>query len=348
MDPWYTTRERVKEALGGSDVGANNTRIDRNIGASSRSIERRLHRVFYPVHTTKYFTWPDPFAAPHRVWLDDPAQLIDLESLTAGGIPVALSDVYPEPVNEGPPFNRIEINQGSRSAFSAGSTEQRDIAAVGLWGYRNDESPATTVTGSTDDTLTVASSMDVGTGALIRVNGERMFVRRRKLTATGRTLAAQLNDVASAGVLTMDGTTGSPEPGEQILVDGEYMAVVDVNGAQLLVRRAQQSTALATHLVGASILAPRELVVDRAFGGTDLTSPAPDDVVHLFEYPEIVQRLCIGETVAMLRSETAGMSSVVGSGESAMELTEKGLARLWRDAYNALGRKARLRAVGGR
>lgn len=348
MDPWYTTRERVKDALGGSDVGANNTRIDRNIDASSRAIEQRLHRVFWPKHATKYFTWPDAFAAVHRVWIDHPDQLIDLEVLTAGGIELDLFDVFPEPANEGPPYDRIELNRGSRTAFSVGSTEQRDIAAVGLWGYRNDETTVTDVVSESGDVLEVTEASGIGVGSLLRVNGERMLVDGRLNAATGRALASQLNDTASATVLTMDGTAGAPVPGEPILVDGEYMTVIDVNGTALLVRRAQQSSVLATHLVGAAIAAPRRLMVRRAVGGTEQGTHNPGDAVFRWDPPSIVERLCIGETIAMLRSETAGMAPTVGTGESASELTEAGLKRLWRDAYNAIGRKARIRGVSGR
>lgn len=348
MEPWYTTRERVKEALGGSDAGANTNRIDRNIDAASRSIEQRLHRVFHPVHAIKYFPWPDEFAVPYRMWIDHPAQLVELESVSSGGIALDLGDVFPEPANDGPPYDRIELNQGSASAFSVGASAQRDIAAVGLWGYQNAETGVTTLAADATSTIDVADSTAIGTGSLLRIGGERLLVQARRYLATGRLLAGQLNDVASATVLTMDGTAGSPLPGEPIRIDGEYLSVVDTNGAQLLVRRAQQSTVLASHLVGAAIDVPRRLAVQRSVGGTESSTHSASDAVFRWDPPGIVERLCIAETIAMLRSETAGMAPTVGTGDSASELTEVGLKRLWRDAYNALGRKARIRGVSSR
>src|SRR5882757_9893420 len=118
----YCTREDVKESL--------------DIKTATRSVENLTRRVFYPTITTRYFDFPDGGrSSTYRQWIDEPAQLISATSVTSGGTTIVTNDYFLEPVNEGPPFNRIEIDLASTANFDAEATHQRQTVVAGTWGY---------------------------------------------------------------------------------------------------------------------------------------------------------------------------------------------------------------------
>lgn len=347
MGIWYATREDVKSALDSQETARNNAQVDRLIDAASRSIDGLTHRVFFPWTGTRYFDWPNlQTAGPGRLWLDK-NELASLTAITSGGITISLSDVFLEPSTTGPPFSRVDLNQGSQMTFSTDRTDQRSIALTGVFaGCALDESSAGTTAEALDAVETgvdVTDSSAIGVGSLIRVDSERMVVTGKSLLTTGQTLQTPLT--ASAADTAVAVTTGTAYAvGEVVTLDAERMLIVDIAGNSLVVKRAWDGSVLATH-TGSTIYAPRTLLVTRGVLGTTAATHLTAAAVSKHLVPGLVNQLCIAETLTALQQEGSGYGRVVGSGDSQREASGKGLADLRCQVYDTHGRKVRARAV---
>lgn len=354
MGVWYCTREDVKLALDFAETARADTRIDRAIEAASRGAEQFLHRRFYPWTGTRYFSWPDPaYRTAWRLWLDAD-ELISVTTLSAAGIAVGVSGYYLEPVNTGPPYNRVEINLASQSAFGTGSTHQRDIAIVGVWcGCSADEAPAGALAEALDASETgvdVTDSASIGVGSIIRVDNERMIVTGKSVLDTGQNLASPLT--ANTADTTVAVATGSAYTvGETLLLDAERMLVVDIAGNNLTVKRAYDGSVLAAH-TGSDIYAPRTLMVERGALGTTAATHLTAAAANRHVVPGPVRALVLAEAVNQVLQESGGYARTVGTGSAAQ--TSQGTARaaggaglpdIREQAYTACARKARTRAV---
>ncbi|MET7452532.1 hypothetical protein ABZT03_11660, partial [Streptomyces sp. NPDC005574] len=347
---WYATREEVKAELDVRETARSNARVDRVIEDASRAIEALCHRRFYPVQATRYFDWP-PRAGmtPWILRLDD-KELISLTSLASGGVTIASGDYLLEPVNSGPPFNRVEVNIGGDASFGGGSTYQREIQISGLWGYRD---TATTVgalaeildASETGVDVDGATSAAVGVGSILRVDSERMLVTGREQLSTGQTLGGSgLTNVNNSVVVTVQSGTAFAA-GEVILIDGERMRVDDIAGNTLIVTRAWDGSTIAAHSLGATIYAPRTLTVTRGALGTTADTHATGSLIHRWDPPGSVRQLCIAEALTSLLQGRSGYARTAGSGDNERETSGKGLADLRDRVYTSHGRKARTRAV---
>jgi hypothetical protein len=351
---WYATREDVKNALDLKETARSNSQVDRAIDAASRNAEGLCHRRFYPQVDTRYFDWPDQYARPWRLWLDD-SELIELTAITSGGESIPTGNINLEPNRDGPPYNRVEIQTSTNSAFGGGSTTQRDITITGLWGYRNDEAAAGTVAAAASDTattLTVSSAGAIGVGQVLRIGTERLIVTERAMVTTGQTLQADLTDKKNSQVATVtDGTAFSV--GEVLLLDAERMRIVDIAGSNLIVERAWDGSTLATH-TGSTIYASRSLTVTRGALGTTAAAIAQDAAIYRWEPPGPVRTLTIADAVTTLLQESSGYARTTGVGTTSRQVgggnvakTEygTGLDALRALVYVQCGRKARVRAV---
>lgn len=344
--PWNCTREDVKRALDVAETARSNGQIDRAIEAASRTIEGRLHRRFYPELRTMTWDWPNPQRARSwRLWLDA-NELISVSSVVSGGVTIPASDylLYP---TDGPPYNRIEINLSSSSAWSSGTTHQQAIAITGLYGYRADEVPAGTlaaaISTTTATTVNVSDAAAIGVGDIIKVDSERMIVTGRSMLTTGQTLQTPLT--TSNANVTVAVTNGSAfAVDEVILLDSERMLVADIGGNNLTVRRAWDGSVLAAH-TGSTIYAPRTLTVERGALGTTAATHSSGAAVARHVPPGPVSALCVGLALAQVLQEQSGYARTAGSGEAQREVVGRGLKALWDDAYTACGRQARIRGV---
>ena len=228
MDLTFTTREAIKAA---SDIAATaraDDDIDRANAAASAAVEGELKRSFRPELKTLYFDWPDPDtrSSSWRLWLDA-QELISITSLTVAGESLTEGTHYwLRPENDGPPYNRIELDlSSSEPSFSSGDTAQRSIVAVGLVGHSNDERTLSTLAEALDATetgvdVTGAVAAAVGVGDVIRVGDERMWVSERTWLdtsdTTGGALTAAKNDQTIA---VTDGTAFAT--GEQLLIESD-------------------------------------------------------------------------------------------------------------------------------
>lgn len=348
-EPVYVTREAVKRALDIKATARGDAEVDEAIESASRSAEGFLHRPhFYPLVATRYFDWPNRQSPKSwRLWLDD-SELISATAVTSGGTIIDSADYNLEPNRNGPPYNRLEIKTSSSATFGGGSTPQRDVTVVGLWGYTN----STAAAGTTAEALDAAeagvdvdglASAAIGVGSVIQIDDERLLVTDRAQLTTGQTLQTPLTALNSNETVVV--TTGSEfSVGEVLLLDSERMLIVDVAGNSLTVKRAWDGSTLAAH-TGSTIYAQRTLTVIRAALGTTATTHSSAAAIWLWTPPSLLRQLVKAEALNDLLQGRSGYARTVGSGESEREASGQGLEDIRTRAFKALGRKGRTRVV---
>lgn len=344
MGVWYATREDVKSALDFKQTARSDAQVDRAIESSSRSVEGCLKRRFYPTVGTRYKDWPNQQGTyGWRLWLDAD-EVVSLTALTAGGVAIAASDYFLEPANSGPPYNRLEIDLGSNASFGTGATHQRAIALAGVFDWPETPEPAGALAEALDGTETavdVTDSAAIGVGHIIRADDERMIVTGKQMLTTGQTgsLTSATNDVSLA---VANGAAFAV--GETLLLDSERVLVVDIAGNTLTVKRAYDGSVLATH-TGATIYAPRTLVVQRGALGTTAATHLTAAPLVRHAVPGLVKDLCVAKAINQVLQEGAGYARVSGSGDNQKEYTGRGIAQIEKDARAVFERKLRQRAV---
>lgn len=350
MNPWYTTRERVKRALDVKETARNNALVDDAIDAASRGIEELLHRRFYPEIATRFFDWPNQEYSPTwRLWLDGP-ELISVSELVSGGT-VVTADEYDLRRGDDlvePPYNRVEINLGTEGFFDVGDTHQKSIEITGVWGFRVDETPAGALAEDLDASetavdVTAACSALVGVGSLLRVGDERMQVTGRSAVDTGAVCSDLTASNASVSITGV--TAGKVAVDETILVDSERMLVVDVAGTTVTVKRAHDGSVLAAHTGSPAIYAYQTLTVERGVLGTVAATHSTAGLLYRFDPPRLIGQWCIAEALNDLLQQSAGYARTSGEGDNERELSARGLKDLRDRAVTAYGRQLRIGSV---
>lgn len=351
---WYATREDVKSTLDMKETARSDAQVDREIAAASRMVEGLCHRRFYPEQATKYFNWPDQYAQPYRLWLDD-SELLSVDTLTSGGITIPSNVVLLEPNRTGPPYNRIELRIDSTSAFSGGNTPQRDITITGLWGYTTAETPVATVVDamtSSTTSLHVTDASGIGVGQLLRIGAERLTVTGRQMADTGQTLQAPLTERQNDQAVHVS-NGAAYTVGEVLLLDAERMLIVDIAGNTLIVRRAWDGSTLAAH-TAPTVYASRLLTVTRGVLGTTAAAVNPGAQIYRWDPPADVRELVVAEAVIALLQGASGYARITGVGSGAREVGGGTIAKTTYGAgiedlrdrvYTHCGRKNRTRAV---
>ncbi len=319
---WYCTREEVADAFDVREAAHRSAQIDSAIKSASDDIDGWLNRHKHglaPTLATRYFEWPGRnYSLPWRLWLDE-NELVSVTSITSGGLALSSGDYFLEPVNSGPPFTNIEIDLSSNSAFTGGSTAQRNIVINGLWGIHDEQAPAgalsAAVVSASATTVDVTDSYAVGIGSLITVDSERMNVTGKSQITTGQVLVSAM-DAQKADVVVdvADGT--QIHAGETILIDSERMKVVDVSGNNVTVVRAFDGSVLASHLLGATIYAPRRLTVERGAQGSTAATHLIAASVTKWVVPDLVRDLARAESITRLEQEFSAYGARVYSDEA--------------------------------
>ncbi len=351
MASWYCSREQVKFAA--SINGATeDTRIDRIIEAVSRRLERTTRRIFIPKTQTRLYRWPQRDGRGYILYLDfDLISVSTLQTKAQDTSPTTISssDYFLEPVNYGPPYDRIEIDLSSSAAFESGDTPQRSISVAGSWGYSDD-----TVTGgivsSGLSSSSSAVSMVCSNAALIDV-GDTLLIESEQIFVSDRTFAARgsilLDDTLTADpadvTVTVDGSHGIVAR-EVIKIDSEEMFVSSVSTNDLTVIRQYNGSVLAAHSNDAAISINRTLTIERGINGTTAATHADATAINVYEPTFDVVNLCVAESIAMFHQETAGWGRSVGAGDGATEFQGASLAQL-RKAVQDYYRPLRLAAV---
>lgn len=310
-DPTYATREQIMRAFDVRTSASMADQVDRAAQTASRSIERMLHRQFYP--STRAKTYGIPGRAldmrGSMLWLED--DLWSLTSVTLDGVTV--TGAVPLPYEWGPPYDRV--------SFVDADAQTGEIAVItGRWGYSAATAAAGTlaaaITTTTQTGWTVSDGAQAGVGDLLFVDSEAVVVTGRALTGTGTTISGNLT-VSNAETSVPVGSGAAVHAGETVTVDSERMLVVDISGNTLVVRRAVDGSVLAAHTSGAAVNAPRLLTVERGAAGTTAATHSNSAPVTRNVPPSLVGQLCVAETQALLGQEASGWNQTVGDGESA-------------------------------
>jgi hypothetical protein len=349
--PFYATREEIKAELDVKETARSNQRIDRALADATDAVHGLTHRVLYPVLDTRKFDWPPRSGSTPWILRLDGNELISVTSLTSGGVTIAPGDYLLRRADDKaePPYTRIEINLDSNATFGGGDTYQQDIAITGLFGYRNDETPAgtlaTPVASTTATTITVdgTASAALGIGSLLRVDDERMVVTGRAQLDTGQgfgdSMTAANNDVS------IGAANGSAYAvGEVILRDSERMLITDIAGNTLTVTRAWDGSVLAAH-TDSAIYAPRVLTVARGALGTTAAVHNSAAPVYRWDAPGPARQLCVAEALTDLLQGRSGYARTAGSGENQRESSGRSLKDLRDRVYVSHGRKGRTRSI---
>jgi len=317
---WYSTREGVKAAVGiaGADL---DSLIDSYIEAASEDIESFLGRRFIPETAIKYLRWPPRIGGGYVLELTDldliAVTLLQAAALDSSPTTIAAADYFLEPVNSGPPYTRIEIDQSSSAAFLSGETAQRSIAITGRWGYCEDTKAAGALAEADDGSetaLDVSDSSLIGVGDTILVGTEAMFVSGKTLKDTTANTAAVLT--ASKAETTIAVNTGTLiKAGETITIDSERMFVESISANNLTVQRAYDGSVLASHVNPSDVYAPRTLTVVRAVNGT--TAAAHADLAAIVKYapPADIREYCGAVAIAHHQQGRSGWTGVIGGSE---------------------------------
>lgn len=348
MGIWYTSREDVQRALDDKSTARDNAQIDRQIEAESRDIDGFLHRSFAPTVATRYFDWPNSqMGRSYRLWLDE-NELIAPTSITSGSTVLAPADYFLEPVNSGPPYDRLEVDLGSQGSFDTGSTHQRDIAIAGLFGYTNVERSVGALSASlaADPAATASATFTtarIGVGDVLRIDNERCVVTAKTLVSSTQTLQTPIG--ASNAETLVAVTNGLAFAVDAVLLlDAERMLVIDIAGNNLIVKRAWTGSVLAAH-TGSTIYTQSGIELDRAQLGTTIAVHNIAAVIYQWQVPALVRQLCIAEVLNTFEQESAGYARTVGSGDNVRNASGAGIDDLRKRTYRAHGRKARIAVV---
>lgn len=345
MRAGYCWRGAVKAALDSDLTARDDPAVDRAIQAAAPTIDALVRwSHFDPRVDTRYFDWPSgDRSRSFRLWLDQHG-LISLTTATSGG--TALTGLLLEPVNDGPPFDRVETDLATSSTFTTGDTHQQAIAITGLWGHSDVTAPAGALAEALDATET---AVDVSNGALVdvwmllRADNERMIVTDRAMLDSGQNLGTNLDDSSTAQTVNL--TSGAAfNIGEEILIDAERMLLLEITGNNGLVRRAYNGTALAAHTTPADIYVSRRLTVERGANGTTAATHSDATALTRWAPPADIEALAVAEAMVQVAQELAQYGRVIGQGEAAREMRGAGIEDA-RNRVMAAHKRWRLGAV---
>jgi hypothetical protein len=353
---FYCTREDVQDAFDVREAAHRSAQIDSAIASASDDIDGWLNRHKHglaPRTATRYFNWPQRFSAAWRLWFDE-NELVSATTVTSGGTEITSSDYFLEPVNSGPPYTYMEIDLASSASFDVGTTGQRNISILGVWGVNNDQKAAgaleSAVASTSTTSVDVTRSDIIGVGSVVTVDSERMLVIGKSALDTTQNLASAMTAVKSDQVVDVsDGTVFFV--GELILIDSERMRIVDITGNNLTVIRAYDGSTLASHSSSADVYVYRRLTVERGALGTTAATHLDAASVTVWDVPSLVRSLAKGEAITRLEQEFSGYGARVYSDEAERDssgtevVSGRGLTDLRKSCARRYKRKFRKRAI---
>lgn len=341
--PTYTTREMCKTALDSKSTARDDAQVDRARLTANTLVDQLLHWAHLePVLATRYFEWPNrQHAQPWELWFDGQG-LIRLDSISSGGVTIDPADVLPEPVNEGPPYESIQLDLDTSAAFGGSTGRQRNIAIAGLWGGAPDAAgPAGALAGAVASTsattVNVSDASAIGVGSLLRCGDERLIVAAKGWLDSAQNLGGNLTAQNNADLVNLSSGTAF-HVGEEILVDSERMLLVDIAGNNGIVKRAWNGTTLAIHTAPVDIFVPRALTVERGACGTTAATHSDATALTIWLPPALTVSLATAEAQCQVLNEQAGYGRTVGAGDGEREAAGRALQSLRAQAKAAYGR----------
>ena len=343
MSNWWVSREAVKRAAEINGT-SRDVFIDEAILGVSRALENRFRRWFIPRTETRRYRWPRRVFSIRSVELILDADLIAVTTLQtkaedSSPTTISSSDFFLEPVNEGPPFSRIEIDESSNASFEGGDTPQRTILVTGRWGHSEDTVTAGTVSSGLSSGTT-ATSMVCSDGSLIDV-GDTLLIESEQIFVSERVSAAEPSGDLLTGAIALDlavVTVGVDDgsrytAGEVILVDSEKMFIESISSNNLTVVRAYDGSKVAAHNNDAPVSVFRTLTIVRGVNGTTAATHTNSTAVTKYTPPGDIVTLTKAETIALLKQEKSAWGREIGQGDGSKEWKGAGLKMLQKDAY---------------
>ncbi len=347
---WYASREAIKQAL--KIPGTSRDRlIDRTAASASREIERVLgERHFFPVTKKREYRWPQPDGVASRLFLDQ--DLIAVTALTKDGddeTAIASGDFFLEPVNTGPPYDHIEIDQASGNFFaSASDSAQRAIRVTGRWGYNEDSEAAGTIDdasgiSASDTTLEISDASLVDVGNVLLIGTESIFVSAKgtKDTTANLDTADLTRDDSEVSINCSD--LAVVNVGEVLLIEAERMLIVDksaASGAGLLtVERAYDGSLLAAHTQPVDMLAFRSLTIVRGVNGTTAAIHADTTAIVRYLAPADIENAVLAVAEFYYQHGGAGWTGELAAGDAVAESRGVLIEKLIMKTAGHLGRR---------
>ncbi len=304
-------------------------------------IDDATRRFFIPKTETRLYRWPQrqpgstAYGTSYVLWLDQgliSVTTLQTKAQDTSPTTVAATDYFLEPANQGPPYDRVEIDLSSTASFESGDTPQRSISIAGSWGYTATTRSGGTVSSGLASDAT-ATSFVSSSGVLVEV-GHTLLIESEQVFVSGVTNAAEPNNDLLNGALTKDMsvTTVTVDDGtrytvgEVILVEAEKMLIESISGNNLTVERGHDGTEVAAHIDDTAVQVNRTFTIERGVNGTTAATHANATAVSVYEVPFDVNTLAIAEAIAAIAQESSGWGRIVGTGEGGTELSGRTLS----------------------
>jgi len=319
----YASREDVKRAASSLSTAYDDARLDRALAAATRTVEGDLHRIFYPLHATRYFRWPPSSPSRSwRLWLGQ-SEVISVDTITVnnGATTISANDYFLEPSDLGPPYDNIEIDLSSSASFSSSTSSQRAIAVTGTFsGDPGVDDAAGLLGAGVNASATAWATSDgsqLGAGSWLLCGTEYVIVTAVAMTTTATTLGGT-GLASSAAAVTLTVTDGTLyHVGEILLIGAERLLVLGTTATTVIVKRAFDGTVLAAHSNGDTIYALRSLTVQRGSFGSTAASHSTSDSLTVHRPPSLVQEYAIALAQAQVGAGLSGYATSTRGGESA-------------------------------
>ena len=356
MPSYYCTVEDVRGALEESTSAYDLTQVLRAIGAGSDDVDncvKYTNGIFRPLFAVYSYLWPDVQTSwYYRQWLDA-NRLISVTSIVSGGViippldPLGRPNYFLEPQAYGPPYDRVEIDLATSSAFSFAGTPQRATDITGLWGYDDQRAAAGTLAGAlgvADNPIVVSDGSACGIGDHLIIDLERIEVLGKTWHDSTQTSTAPLAASKAANTVAV-GTGSYFNAGEMILIDSERMLVQDQAANNLTVKRGYDGSVLAAHSGGAEVWDQHALVVTRGAQGSVAATHSNAAPITRHLVPPAVRSLAVASSVQAILMERSGWAVQLGPAGAGAQRRMANLDEMRANVSANYGRQTRTRVV---
>jgi hypothetical protein len=349
--PTYATRRMVKSATDITTTAEFDAQIDSALESAADEVDSLCHRRFYNIQETAFFDWPNfQRAYPWRIWLEG-RELATVTApvpvVTSGATVIPAGSLLWGPWNYAPPFRKVEINRSTSASFGLGSTPQKDVSILGLFGYWAKTRPAgalaAAVTDTTSTTITVTDSSLADAGDVLTIGTETLLVADTAMADTGQAQSGSGCSTASDADNQLTVADGTSLHGHEVIgLDAERMLITSITGNVATVQRAYDGTVLATH-TNAEVFALRALTVTRGgFGSTAATHSNAAPITAAL-VPGDVRELALAEALNTVFQKTSAYARTIG--ENTRVVPGGSLPDLRSRVMRGYGRQARSRVV---
>ncbi len=303
MRAWYTTVERVMRAADIAATAYVMTEIGEAIESASESVDRlvkigdSIRPGFAPWKGEIEFDWPVANNDDaYLFWLNN-LRLHSVTAVTSAGDDLT-SLALPWP-STGPAYSALAIDTSGSDSFDfVDGTGQRSLAIEGVWGIVGDDRSRSgwTLGASVNASAgTLVLNAPIGTGSIVLIGSERMFVTARGWADSGQTASALSASMAAQSITVSDGSAFLA--GEDITIESERMIVRDVVGNILTVQRAADGSTLAAHSGATAIYWARSCTMERGALGTTAAAHTSGDAISIYRPPAIAEQLTIAYAI---------------------------------------------------